>query len=108
VTDERRAAPRHEAYLAGELETASGRSGIAITRDITPTGILVLTRIQLTVGEKIKMTVVLGDARHQLTGTVIRHEEIELGELWRHKLAIVLDGTDAELAKLYATLDAKN
>ena len=96
--------PRQEAYLSAALETSQGQSTIAITRDISTRGLLLLTRLPLQVGEVIKLIAVVGDAQHALTGKVIRVEPMEIHELWRYKAAITVDDTDPAFQQLYAAL----
>jgi hypothetical protein len=106
MVEDRRAAPRQEAYVSAALETSQGQSTIAITRDISSTGLLILTRIQLAIGEVIKLTVALGSSQHTLSGKVVRVEAMEPHELWRYKvaLALTMDSADPVLAQLQATL----
>jgi hypothetical protein len=104
MVEDRRAAPRQEAYLSAALETSQGRATIAITRDISSTGLLILTRISLDVGEVIKLTVVLEDTRQPLSGTVVRLERLEPHELWRYKVALAVDVADPVLPQLQAAL----
>jgi len=102
--DDRRAAPRQQAHVSAALETAKGRSTIAITRDISTRGLLLLTRATLEVGEVVKLTVSLGDAPGTLSGKVVRVEDLEDHELWRYKAAITVDDGDPVLARLHAAL----
>src|ERR1041384_1352021 len=51
MVEDRRAAPRQEAYVTAALETSQGRSTIAITHDVSAQGLLILTRLELAVGE---------------------------------------------------------
>jgi hypothetical protein len=102
--EDRRAAPRQPAYISAALETSQGRSTIAITRDISTKGLLLLTRPALQIGEVIKLTVALGEAQHALSGTVVRVEALEPHELWRHKVAIAVDESDPALSQLHAAL----
>jgi hypothetical protein len=104
MAEDRRAAPRHEAYVSAALETSQGRSTIAITRDISAQGLLILTRIGLAVGDVVKLTVALAGAKHTLSGKVVRVEPMEPHELWRHKVALVADSADPVLAQIHATL----
>jgi len=90
--------------VSAALETSQGRSTIAITRDISANGLLILTRLPLEDGEIIKLTVALGDSQHTLSGKVVRHEELEPHELWRHKVAIAVDEADPALAPFQAAL----
>lgn len=90
--------------MSAELETSQGRSTIAITRDISSTGLLILTRVDFAIGEVIKLTVTLDGARHTLPGKVVRVERLEPHELWRHKVALAVDAADPVLQRLHATL----
>jgi hypothetical protein len=105
--EDRRASPRQEAYISAALETSQGRTTIAITRDISTRGLLLLTRLPLVVGEIVKLTAAVGDAQHAVSGTVIRVEALEVHELWRHKVAIIVDEDDLALAALHAALAAE-
>jgi len=102
--EDRRAAPRQEAYVPAALETAQGRSTIAITRDISDRGLLLLTRAALQVGETVKLTIALADGPGTLMGKVVRTEDLHGHELWRHKAAIRIDEGDPVLARLHAAL----
>ena len=102
--EDRRAAPRQEAYISAALETSTGRSTIAITRDISTTGVLILTRLPLEVGEIVKLTAVVGGAQHTLSAKVVRVEPLEAHELWRYKAAITVDGAAPALAAIHAAL----
>ena len=102
--EDRRAAPRQQAHVSAGLETAKGRSTIAITRDISARGLLVLTRAELAVGELVKLTVSLAGGPGTLSGKVVRVEDLEDHELWRYKAAITVDEGDPVLAQLRATL----
>jgi hypothetical protein len=104
MVEDRRAAPRQEAYLSAALETSQGESTIAITRDISSTGLLILTRVSLAIGEVIKLTVVLDESEQPLSGKVVRQERLEPHELWRYKVAIAVDDADPVLSRLQATL----
>jgi hypothetical protein len=104
MAEDRRAAPRQEAYVSAALETSQGRSTIAITRDISSMGLLILTRIEVAIGEVIKLTVALGGSQHTLSGKVVRVEAMEPHELWRYKVALTVEAADPVLAQLQATL----
>jgi hypothetical protein len=102
--EDRRAAPRQPAHVSAALETAQGRSTIAITRDISSRGLLLLTRAALEVGELVKLTVALAGSPGTLSGKVVRVEDLEDHELWRYKAAIIIDDGDPVLAQLHAAL----
>ena len=105
--DERRASLRHEAHLAGELESAQGSSAIAITRDVSASGLLVFTRVRLDPGTPVKLLVLWRDQRLIVQGTVLREQPVEPEEstLWRSRVAIAVEPTDPGLAKIYCALD---
>ena len=106
MTDERRASPRHAASLAGELETAEGKSAIAITRDVSATGLAMFTRLRLKVGDPVKLLVLWNDEQVTLHGTVVREESLDPHEstLWRSRVAIAIDPNDPVLAKIVGAL----
>jgi hypothetical protein len=106
VTDERRASPRHTAHLAGELETAQGKSAIAITKDVSAGGLLVFTRLRLPVGTSVKLLVLWRDEQVVLSGSVLREEAVTPDEstLWRSRVAIAIEPSDPGLAKIVAAL----
>lgn len=106
--EDRRAAPRQEAYISAALETPQGRTTIAITRDISTRGLLLLTRAPLEVGDVVKLTAAVGEAQHALSGKVVRVEPLELHELWRYKAAIAVDESDPANAALHAALVAEH
>jgi hypothetical protein len=105
VSDERRGSPRITAYYAGELETAEGRHGIAITRDISAGGLLVLSRRTHAVGDEVSLSVICDGETIPLRGKVVRLQELEAGEseLYRCKVALSMD-PDGGLSKLYKKL----
>ncbi len=109
MTDERRQAPRVIAYLAGEIETAEGKTSVAITKDVAPGGLLLLSRSRFEVGDEVSLKIIagVGDSaeRVQVRGKVVRQEKLEPGEsdLWRTKVALAIDD-NAELAKLLEKL----
>ncbi len=106
MSDERRASPRHAASLAGELETAEGKSAIAITRDVSAGGLAMFTRMRLKVGTPVKLLVLWNDEQVILTGTVIREEALDPHEstLWRSRVAIAIDPQDPSFAKIFGAL----
>lgn len=94
------------AHLAGELESAQGKSAIAITRDISAGGLLVFTRLRLEVGAPVKLLVLWKDEELVLHGTVLREQTVDPSEstLWRSKVAIGIDPDDPVLSKIVSAL----
>jgi hypothetical protein len=105
--DERRVSPRHSAYLGAEIDVGEGPARAAITHDGSATGLLLLTRSDLEIGQTVKLSVFLveGDSR-TVTGRVVRQEPLNPDEntLWRTKVAVDLSEPDPELAKAFMAL----
>ncbi|HEX7842332.1 MAG TPA: PilZ domain-containing protein [Kofleriaceae bacterium] len=102
--EDRRSSPRYEAYVSAWIEASQGRSTIAITRDISAAGLLILTRLPLEIGEAVKLTAALGDSQHTLSGKVVRQESLPPHELWHYKAAVAVDEADPALARFHAAL----
>lgn len=104
--ENRRQADRHLAYIGAELETPEGRVRSSITRDASETGLLLLTRARLQVGQAVRVRVHLPNTDGstslvEVTGSVVRREALPLADndLWHEKVAIVLDEPNPELAR---------
>ena len=90
-------------YVAAQIVTADGSARSAITHDASATGLLLLTRSKLEIGQTVHLRVHVreGDApAFDVTGRVVRREPLAASEsdVWREKVAVALDGTNAELA----------
>ncbi len=102
--DNRRLAERHPVYFVAELLPDDGnRVQVAVTHDASETGLLLLTRAHLEVGQSVTVRVLLpGDAPRQppVTGRVVRREELSSSEVdfWREKVALQFDAPAAQLA----------
>jgi len=107
MTEERRTSPRHEASIAGEIELATGKSSIAITRDVSAVGLLVFSRREHAIGDAIKIRLLRGETLREIAARVVRQERLTPHEstLWRTKVGVVVDDPDA-FAKIIAELDA--
>jgi hypothetical protein len=92
-TDDRRTSQRLSASLPGQIETSEGKQTIAITRDVSAGGFLMFSRRTLAVGDMVKLTVVLHEKEHHVTGRVLRQERLAPGEstVWRTTVAIAVD-----------------
>lgn len=109
---ERRRATRHGAYLAAEVVVEPGTARIAITKDISDTGLLLLTRATLTEGQLVTLRIYRpADEDHplELSGRVVRREQLSRQEIgtWRDKVAFAFDQPQAELAAEFAALVEK-
>jgi len=96
MTDERRAAPRIAASLPGEIETGTERVSVAFTRDVSPTGLLMLARKELQIGDSVQIKVRSGTTDVMVTGKVVRREDVSPAEstLWRFKVALAIEPSD--------------
>src|SRR5262249_26965580 len=105
---ERRSSPRHQASLAGELESPQGKSAISITRDVSAGGLLVFTRLRLDVGAAVRIMVLFKDEQLSFHGTVLREQSLTPNEstLWRSKVAMGVAPADPILKKIYAAIAA--
>ncbi len=105
MTDERRATPRVAASLPGEIQTGTERASVAFTRDVSPSGVLMLARTELAIGETVQMKVRSGTTDVMLTGRVVRREDVSPSEstLWRYKVALAVEASP-EFDQLMAEL----
>jgi PilZ domain len=107
MTDERRIAQRHAAYIGAEIDTGDGPVKAAITHDGSATGLLLLTRADLDVGQSLKLAVFFVEGESKtLTGKVVRRDPLnpEENTLWRSKVAVALDEPNPELADAFTEL----
>jgi len=97
MSDERREHPRIPVSLAGEIDSGGERTSIAITRDLSSTGVLILSRREHAVGASLSIRVRFKDNEVILIGKVVRREEIDpnISSLWRYKVALVIDPSPA-------------
>lgn len=111
----RRRAERHEVYIAAEIEPAEGGAGgvrSAITRDVSASGLLLLTRAKLEVGETVRVRVYLpGEERvpRRVKGRVVRLEKLDPSEqgMWRTKVAVALEHDATGLGAQFEALAAR-
>ncbi len=107
MSDERRVSPRHPAYIGAEIDTGDGPVKAAITHDGSATGILLLTRATLAVGQQVKIAVFFVEGESQsMSGKVVRRDPLDSEEntLWRSKVAVALDEPNPELARVFTEL----
>lgn len=109
---ERRRGPRHSAYLAAEVVVDSGSARIAITKDVSETGLLLLTRAALSEGQLVTLRIHRpgeDDPPLELSGRVVRREPLSRKEIgtWREKVAFAFDKPQPDLAAEFAALVEK-
>jgi hypothetical protein len=97
MTEERREQPRFPVSLAGEIEIDAERTSIAITRDVSMTGVLILSRKELAIGAPVTIKVLFKETSVMVTGKVVRREDIDphVSSLWRFKVALAVEPSPA-------------
>lgn len=107
MTYDRRDAPRTPALLHAQIETDSGRSTIAVTQDVSATGLLVLSHQAIGLGRHVTIHVLVDGNQYEVSGKVVRVEELAHGEasIWRSKEAVSIDKKQQpDLAKILAAI----
>lgn len=103
--ENRRFAERHPVYFVAELLPDDGdRVQVAVTHDASETGMLLLTRAHLELGQSVTVRVLLpghGARQPPVTGRVVRREALSSSEVdfWREKVALQFDAPAAQLAQ---------
>jgi len=103
--EERRESSRREATLPAQIETDEGSVTVALTKDVSESGLLVLSRQALTVGTGVTIHLRFGGAQYVVTGKVVRHETLTHDQ-WRSRSAVAVDTTDSDLGMIFAALAA--
>ncbi len=93
VRDDRRGTPRHAAVLAVALESDAKPARHGVTRDLSATGLLIVTPSQFAKGDRLKIKVHAGKVGLDVVGRVTRVDEnpISSPELWRYRVGVALD-----------------
>ena len=98
---ERRGEPRHFACFPAHIVRAGGSMRTALIRDLSISGALLLTRAELKVGERIRLSLYLADDSNDArvaSGRVVRAERrtADLAEVWHHTAAVQFDTSLAQ------------
>jgi hypothetical protein len=109
---ERRRSPRHRAYLAAEVVVDTDIERSAVTKDVSETGLLLLTRARLVEGQPVKLKIHRPGEEDQplvLSGKVVRRERLSQDEIgtWREKVAFVFDEPQPDLAREFRALSER-
>jgi hypothetical protein len=86
--EERRRAERSPAVVLVQLDQ-EGRHGV--TRDASKQGLLIATRYQFKVGDRLEVTVHAKTGAVKSNAKVVRVEETPPSEPWRYRLALELE-----------------
>ncbi len=91
--EDRRGKPRKAAVLAVALEseTKAGRHGV--TRDLSSTGLLIVTPSHFVKGDVLTIKVHAGNVGINVRGRVMRVDEnpVSSPELWRYRVGVQLE-----------------
>ena len=95
--------------MVAEVELDGAIITCAVSRDASPTGLLLMTRKALEVGAKVKLRLWFGEADPPFVtnASVIRCEKIEArkAEVWSHEIAVTLDDRPPDFDKVLETLE---
>ena len=80
---------------------------IAITQDLSATGLLVLSHQAIGIGRRVTIHVLVDGNQYQITGKIVREEPLAHSEasLWRSKEAVAIDKKQQpDLVKILAAI----
>jgi hypothetical protein len=92
VRTERRSTPRIPAFFAVELSSSVKRGRCGVTRNASPSGLLIVTPSRFRRDDRLELAVHADGISH-LAGRIVRIDENSprSSELWRYRLAVALD-----------------
>lgn len=111
MTSDRRKSARRKIFIQAEIDTGQGRTAIALSRDVSERGLLLLTLVPMVVGSTFRVFIVRPDqlsAPLELTGRVVRSSplELEYADVWKHQIAVELVDPPADFAQTLEDLSA--
>lgn len=110
MSEERRRAERHTLWIPVQVESGGDVRMLAVSRNISWSGVLVIVGASLDVGECVQLTVqVPGTDDREISGEIVRCEvnEEDPDGLWRYRLAIRFEEEVPDLEPIFERLDAK-
>ena len=109
MSEERRTAKRHALWIPIQMEQGPEIQVLAVSRDISVKGALVIAGAQLEPGSRVEMTVsVPGGDDQQVGGVIVRVEpnQEDPDGLWRYRLAIDFDRALPQLEEAFQRLES--
>ncbi|MCB9596144.1 MAG: PilZ domain-containing protein [Sandaracinaceae bacterium] len=100
MSDERRSAKRHALWVPVELKQGEDVYMLAISRNISLTGVLVVVGAQLEAGERVELTLTVPSSEPRTAaGEIVRVQvnEEDPDGLWKYLLAVRFDEPVPEL-----------
>jgi hypothetical protein len=94
-SSDRRSDTRHIACFPAEIDTGSGAASIAIIRDLSVSGALLLTRMKFKVGDPVKLSLYILDDQNPrvVSGKIMRSERrgSDYSDVWPNSVGIKFD-----------------
>jgi PilZ domain len=93
---DRRVALRHQAFFPAEVNVGTGAKRAAMIRDLSVTGVLMLTIARVSIGDELLLHLYLtGDPNkpREVKGRVVRDERrsVEMSDMWPYAVAVQFD-----------------
>lgn len=110
MSDERRRAKRYVLWIPVQLSSGPDVQMLAVSRNISWSGALMIAGASLDVGERVSLTLqVPGEDDRELPGEIVRVEpnEEDPEGLWRYRLAVRFDEEVPELEPAFERLHGK-
>jgi len=105
----RRGARRFEVWFPIEIESETTDRDVAISKDVSPKGILLATPTRVEVGAEVKIRFTLSSPKpveHVVEGVIVRverkHKQAE--DIWRYQVAVQFDQEIPELEEALALM----
>lgn len=112
MSEERRAAKRYVLWIPVQVENGPDVRMLAVSRNISWSGALMIAGASLEIGEKVSLTLQMpGSAdERKLDGEIVRVEENEEDPdgLWRYRIAVRFEEPVADLEPAFEQLEAKS
>lgn len=93
---DRRIALRHQAFFPAEVDVGTGVKRAAMIRDLSVTGVLMMTVARVNIGDDVLLHLYLtGDPNkpREVKGRVVRDEKrsVEVSDMWPYAVAVQFD-----------------
>ncbi|MCA9608090.1 MAG: PilZ domain-containing protein [Myxococcales bacterium] len=111
MTEERRSAKRHALWVPVELRQGEDVYMLAVSRNISFTGVLVIVGAALGEGERVELTISVPNADdRKVMGDIVRVQvnDEDPDGLWKYLLAIHFEEAVPELEAAFEKLEARS
>lgn len=111
MSEERREAKRHALWVPIQVEAGSDVNMLAVSRNISLSGVLVIVGAKLDEGARVTLTIAVPteNEERELAGEIVRVEvnEEDPDGLWRYRLAIRFDEPVPDLEPVLERLEER-